>query len=167
MKLAPLDSLNSDFCLLYISRVAPEVTREDVDLLVTKSIARNAVEGITGFLVKAGDHFVQYLEGPRQVVVDCFARMEKDNRHTEVNLVACHRLPRRCFASWEMGYFWGDEDGVEHLHTVFRAWGESDAALIDEAMRIYAAARRTAALVDPLFERPPEQCVLLKRAVTQ
>ncbi|MGI4858008.1 MAG: BLUF domain-containing protein [Janthinobacterium lividum] len=167
MKLVSSDPLHSDFCLLYISRIAPEVTREDVDLLVAKSIARNAVEGITGFLVKAGEHFVQYLEGPRQVVVDCFARMEKDGRHTEVNLVACHRLSHRCFASWEMGYFWGDVDGVEHLHAVFKAWGEGDAALIDEAMRIYEAARRTAAVVDPLFESPPEQCVLLKRMASQ
>ncbi|MGI4856461.1 MAG: BLUF domain-containing protein [Janthinobacterium lividum] len=166
MTLVLSDSPQADFCLLYISRVAPEVTREEVDSLVAKSIARNVVEGITGFLVKAGDHFVQYLEGPRQVVVDCFARMERDNRHTEVNLVACHRIPQRRFSSWDMGYFWGDEDGVEHLSAVFKTWGESDAALIDEAMRIYREARRTAASGGVAIDNPPEQCVLLKRAAS-
>ncbi|MCY0386126.1 BLUF domain-containing protein [Robbsia sp. Bb-Pol-6] len=158
------DSSHSEFCLLYISRMAPGVTRADVDRLVTKSIARNAVEGITGFLIKAGGHFVQYLEGPRQVVVDCFARMEKDRRHTDVSLVACHALPRRCFASWEMGYFWGDENGVEQLESVFKTWHDGDAALIDEAMRIYGKAQQSAMAGDLAVGSPPEYGVLLNRA---
>ncbi|MGI8724923.1 MAG: BLUF domain-containing protein [Methyloceanibacter sp.] len=58
------------------------------DLVLTGILAAarrsNARDGITGALICREDLFLQMLEGPRDVVTATFARILRDDRHTEI-----------------------------------------------------------------------------------
>jgi hypothetical protein len=100
-------------CVLYVSRARASQRRADIDSLILVSMQRNREDGITGFLIRAGGNFIEYLEGTHSCVADCFRRIEGDARHANVSLIACARLCSRQFSSWEMRYFWGDANGTE------------------------------------------------------
>jgi len=130
------------FCVLYVSRARASLRRADIDAIILVSMQRNWADGITGFSIRAGGNFIEYLEGTHSCVADCFRRIERDPRHTNVSLIACARLCSRKFSGWEMRYFWGDANGTDRLEPTFLQFQGGDRALVDEAMRINAAAYR-------------------------
>jgi hypothetical protein len=129
-------------CVLYVSRVRASLRRADIDAIILVSLQRNRADGITGFLIRAGENFIEYLEGTQSCVANCFRRIERDPHHTNVSLIACARLCSRQFSSWEMRYFRGDANGTEQLEPTFFKFQGGDRALIDEAVRINSAAYR-------------------------
>ncbi|MGG5819299.1 BLUF domain-containing protein [Falsiroseomonas sp. HW251] len=74
---------------------------------------RNGRDGITGALICRHDLFMQMLEGPRDKVTSCFARILRDDRHVEVSLLWCGDAARRLFPDWAMredawpSWMWG------------------------------------------------------------
>jgi hypothetical protein len=149
-------------CVVYVSRAQVSLRRADTDAIILASMRRNRTDGITGFLVRAGGNFIEYLEGTHSCVADCFRRIERDPRHTNVSLIACARLCSRQFSGWEMRYFWGDANGTERLEPTFLEFQGGDRALIDEAMRINAAAYRPKRAANLGIEVAPVT-VLLRR----
>jgi hypothetical protein len=80
--------------------------------MVKAAQRRNLTDGITGFLVVAGDHFVQIIEGSDAAVQACFLRIEQDSRHVAVTIKAYLRIRRRRFDGWSMGLFTGKPNDV-------------------------------------------------------
>ncbi len=65
--------------------------------------ARNGSEGVGGFLVLTRTHFVQLLEGERNIVMATYQRIVRDPRHTQCTLVDISPVRFRQFEAWAMG----------------------------------------------------------------
>lgn len=62
----------------------------------------NARDGITGALICREDVFLQWLEGPEDAIAATFARIERDDRHTEIRCFFSDPLDQRVFPDWAM-----------------------------------------------------------------
>ncbi len=81
-----------------------EVT-ESVSQILRTSQRNNAAVGVSGALMFTDGLFAQILEGPRAAVEAVFDRIQLDDRHAEVRLLAFEPVERRSFARWSMAYF--------------------------------------------------------------
>lgn len=62
----------------------------------------NARLNITGALICREDLFLQWLEGPDDAVTDLFARISRDQAHTDVTILSEGHTPERLFPDWAM-----------------------------------------------------------------
>ena len=83
------------------------------DILGT-SRRNNARDGISGALMFSGGCFVQALEGPQDAVETTFERIQCDERHTEITVLAAGPIAERDFADWSMA-FHGDPSANDAL----------------------------------------------------
>jgi hypothetical protein len=87
----------------------------DRDIL-RSALLNNAAQGITGYLWRTGDQFVQALHGPADAVDALYRRLTEDARHNDLDLLL--RAPTAAespFENWSMGYdhFIDAEFGLE------------------------------------------------------
>lgn len=153
------------FGAAYISKASGFVRTTQIAAIVAESRRRNANDALSGFLIKAGQNFLQYLEGPRAEVVACLRRIESDPRHYDMRILALGATHTRRFSDWSMGYFVGDVGGCERFERSLTTWHGSDRSLLEEVWRIAAAAQTGSASVErpELVVGPFE--VLLRRRV--
>ncbi|QXQ06138.1 BLUF domain-containing protein [Sphingosinicellaceae bacterium] len=72
--------------------------------ILAKSQANNQRVGVTGALMFNRGCFAQVLEGGRDAVEAVFERIQQDERHGDVSLLAFDAVPSRAFANWSMGF---------------------------------------------------------------
>jgi blue light- and temperature-responsive anti-repressor len=94
--------------LVYTSRNlltgAEEVRAAAVAEILATSQKNNARVGVSGALLFNGGSFAQVLEGPRPVVERTFERIQRDPRHSDVNVLQCEPVAKRGFANWSMAF---------------------------------------------------------------
>ncbi|MDB5590914.1 BLUF domain-containing protein [Enterovirga sp.] len=94
--------------LVYYSRnkVAgePGALEAAINGILAKSRANNAKAGVTGALMFNSGCFAQVLEGPREAVEEVFERIQQDERHGDVSLLAFGPAEARSFENWSMGF---------------------------------------------------------------
>jgi hypothetical protein len=73
----------------------------------------NPSKDITGVLLHSKNHFLQYLEGSKDEIVDLYEKIKTDERHTEVELKNLDAIEDKIFPSWHMGYRDIDTDLIE------------------------------------------------------
>jgi len=78
--------------------------KANVEEILAKSRHNNERDGITGALLFNGGCFAQVLEGPLKKVEAAFERIQQDERHGEVSLLALDPIEARAFPNWAMGY---------------------------------------------------------------
>jgi hypothetical protein len=83
----------------------------NVEVILAKSRANNARDGITGALMFNAGCFAQVLEGPLDQVEATFERIQQDERHGEVSLLALEPIETRSFPNWAMGFVGLSEEG--------------------------------------------------------
>ncbi|MGV6826790.1 MAG: BLUF domain-containing protein [bacterium] len=89
--------------LIYKSEATSEVvSNETISSLLEFAKSANAENDITGALVLSGRDFLQYLEGPPAQVNQLYARILKDPRHQNVQLVSYDLTCGRRFQDWDM-----------------------------------------------------------------
>jgi hypothetical protein len=88
---------------LYASRATQSPVSKLTTSILKTSRDNNPPKGITGFLCVSGDIFIQVLEGGRDEVCELFNRIIRDERHTNVRLLAYEEIRQRKFGSWTMG----------------------------------------------------------------
>ncbi|MCK9514532.1 MAG: BLUF domain-containing protein [Ottowia sp.] len=88
--------------LLYASRTvdAPERT---VAQILAAARDKNLRRGVTGVLVCGGPAFLHVLEGNRRAVSDLYGQIQRDPRHTEVELLSLQDIGERRFGAWALG----------------------------------------------------------------
>lgn len=98
-------SAGTTFRLMYRSRdrVSPENRREEFGNIFSQARSDNQKRHITGALLLSDERFVQVLEGDESAVRSLYAAIERDPRHTDVELLSAERVPERLFARWSMG----------------------------------------------------------------
>lgn len=77
---------------------------EDVRKILLTSIHQNRMSAITGFLVMGEGRFLQVLEGPLAEVEATFERIRRDERHTDLVVIAQGPGERRMFRDWNMAH---------------------------------------------------------------
>jgi hypothetical protein len=89
---------------LYASRARTALTPSMIEDILDKSRTKNPSSGITGILCYSGDIFIQVLEGGRDEVCELYNAIVRDDRHTQVRLLAFEEIRERKFCNWTMGH---------------------------------------------------------------
>ena len=99
------------FYLLYISTAVKPMNYDDFSALLQQCRDSNNKRGITGMLLYQNGTFMQMIEGEKQVVLDLYDKILKDDRHTGVHTVLTGDIKARNFEDWSMGFFNMDKAG--------------------------------------------------------
>jgi hypothetical protein len=138
--------------LIYVSAATRLLDDAALAALLEESRARNAEDAITGMLLYNEGSFMQVLEGPPDAVRACYARIQRDERHTRVTTVLEDVGRARDFAAWSMGFLNGADLRPEELagFTHFLSRGVTPAdlppAAADPANQVRAGTAREALL---------------------
>ena len=97
--------------MLYISTAVKPMNYDDFSALLRQCRDSNNKRGITGMLLYQNGTFMQILEGEKQVVLDLYDEILKDDRHTGVHTVLTGDIEARNFEDWSMGFFNMDKAG--------------------------------------------------------
>lgn len=88
--------------LLYASRaVNPDPAA--IEAILAQSRQHNPATGITGVLCYGNGIFLQAIEGGRSVVSALYGHIQRDTRHTDVELLMFEEISERRFGGWTMG----------------------------------------------------------------
>ena len=108
--------------LTYTSLARLDLQVSDLEDIHRAARELNAIDGITGLLVFNGTHFLQIVEGARDVIDDLLERLKRDSRHTGLEVRDQHRVTQRSFPDWSMelvrvkaGYFEARDTIAERL----------------------------------------------------
>lgn len=95
--------------IAYVSAARDPLVPQLLADILDVSARNNARDGITGVLMYHDRTFFQILEGARDAVKSCYARICMDNRHSGVCLMWEHDVESRVFSDWAMGYAGPDQ----------------------------------------------------------
>ena len=88
--------------LLYASRaVNPDPAA--IEAILVQSRQHNPASGITGVLCYGNGIFLQAIEGGRSAVSALYGHIQRDARHTDVELLMFEEISERRFGGWTMG----------------------------------------------------------------
>jgi len=106
---------NTMYRLVYYSRnhIAHNeaMFASNVEEILAKSRINNQRDEITGALLFNAGCFAQVLEGPLGKVEATFERIQQDERHGDVALLALDPIDHRSFPNWAMGFI-----GTSDIH---------------------------------------------------
>lgn len=92
--------------MTYMSRFARPLSRDEIDQIGAHAVQRNAQDGITGVLLTLGSVFFQIFEGDDDPIDDLYARVLRDDRHTDVVCLQTEPdVSNRLFPDWSMNVF--------------------------------------------------------------
>lgn len=94
------------YFLTYMSRATAHTSEVEMQGILEKARRRNAEVDITGLLLLRSGTFFQLLEGKRHDVLATFARIARDTRHRQIDVLFEFEEEGapRCFPQWQMGY---------------------------------------------------------------
>ena len=90
--------------LLYASRAVGKIDCAAVQNIMHKAHAYNPQNGVTGILCHSDKIYMQVLEGGRDAINALYARILRDERHTDVVLLHYEEISERRYAGWTMGH---------------------------------------------------------------
>ena len=90
----------------------------EVEAILAASRRNNQVAGVTGALMFNAGCFAQVLEGERDVVEATFERIQQDERHGDVSLLAFEPVASRAFGDWSMGFVGTSRDDAATFASV-------------------------------------------------
>ena len=79
--------------------------------LLTEARRINTSRDITGLLLHRDRSFYQVMEGAEDIVRETFDSIEKDERHTAIDVLFEGEVDEREFPDWQMGFL--NLDGVD------------------------------------------------------
>ena len=108
-----MSKTNSDrlFHLGYVSTETGDLGSSGMVELLTEARRINTSRDITGLLLHRDRSFYQVLEGAEDVVRQTFDSIEKDERHTAIDVLFEGDVDEREFPDWQMGFL--NLDGVD------------------------------------------------------
>lgn len=96
--------MNEITSIVYLSRAGEEfhsrAARQQLKIYVQNE---NVKHNITGLLIYCEGVFLQIIEGPAATIDALYARISKDTRHAELDLIARSESAGRLFGKWSMG----------------------------------------------------------------
>jgi hypothetical protein len=129
---------NDLYRLVYYSRNTLSDEAEALPTAITsilaKSQANNERVGVTGALMFNSGCFAQVLEGSRLSVEEVFERIQQDERHGDVSLLAFDPASSRSFANWSMGFVGSSADDAARYGSLSQGSGFDPARMTGEAL---------------------------------
>ena len=98
------------------------------DILHT-SESYNESHGITGILLASNTHYLQALEGNYEDVNKAFMRIVRDERHTDIRLVAFSVIDARLFGGWGMRGIGAFDFNTDIERQLMNKYGEEDGGI--------------------------------------
>jgi hypothetical protein len=92
-------------CLIYESRAAKPPSEDELSALVTAARVRNSSLGVTGMLLYDKGRFLQTLEGPVEGLDQVWASIQRDERHTGIEVLTQHLVGARLFSQWDLLHY--------------------------------------------------------------
>jgi Sensors of blue-light using FAD len=90
--------------IAYVSALRSEVSRGELDTMLSTWRRNNAQRAITGFILVHRDSVFQVLEGFPDVVQALYATISHDLRHHFVAKLIDEPIMQRSFGDWSMGH---------------------------------------------------------------
>jgi Sensors of blue-light using FAD len=103
------------YSLTYISSGRALFSRQQLDQLAAQSSADNALLRITGMLLYKDGSFMQILEGEQENVINLYAKITLDPRHSGVVTMLQGEVLKREFPRWSMGFQYLDRLASSNL----------------------------------------------------
>lgn len=129
---------NDLYRLVYYSRNAitgdAEAVAREITAILAKSQANNERVGVTGALMFNSGCFAQVLEGSQSAVEEVFERIQQDERHGDVSLLAFDPAPERAFENWSMGFVGSSVDDAARYSALAQDSGFDPARMTGEAL---------------------------------
>ncbi|SHF93451.1 Sensors of blue-light using FAD [Loktanella atrilutea] len=97
--------------IAYVSTSNTALVESILSDILNVSERCNTRDDISGVLMYHDRLFFQVLEGYKDLVVNCYARILRDPRHSSISLMWEGEAETRAFASWAMGYAGPDQIG--------------------------------------------------------
>jgi hypothetical protein len=94
--------MKSLISLIYASRSTESFHEHEIPDLLQQVRIANAKQEITGMLLYICGSFLQVLEGQPEMVDAVFSRIQRDQRHAQLRLIARESIPERAFEGWTM-----------------------------------------------------------------
>lgn len=88
--------------LIYLSRPVGPPSAALTESILRQAHAWNAQNDISGVLCEGQGVYLQVLEGERGAVTRLYARIFKDPRHADLELLHCESITERRYAGWSM-----------------------------------------------------------------
>ena len=135
--------------LAYCSRPV-SFSFDQIDEILAQSRRNNPPAGLTGALIYDNRTFLQWLEGGVDPIRDVFARISRDERHTDVRLLTVRKLNGRWFPDWSMTAVVTQDQELRALklkpHLSLNrfdpfGWSDEDAATFMHALSDYLTRR--------------------------
>ncbi len=89
--------------LVYSSTRNSSCSDGEIRKILASCEKNNPAQNITGVLLHSGNHFIQYLEGDKDVI-KLYDLIKTDPRHSHVILMSYGPIRERIFPSWHMAY---------------------------------------------------------------
>jgi len=96
--------------LIYASSAIRPLDARELEDILAVARRNNAHLGITGMLLYRNGNFIQLLEGPKDTVLELFATIKADPRHSSVTLLDERSVDKPALSDWSMGFCEVGED---------------------------------------------------------
>jgi hypothetical protein len=107
--------------VLYVSVADMDLETDAVHDIVSHSQRRNLANGITGIMLYNGSNFLQLIEGEDAIIDACYARIQRDTRHSGVATLREDIITVREFPAWAMRYSLVEQPAENTLNAVREA----------------------------------------------
>lgn len=91
------------FQVIYVSTATAPLAPEELKTLSTRARARNAAQGLTGFLFHQPPRFYGVLEGPERKVLARMEAIVTDPRHRGLTVLREERVAEARYRNWAFG----------------------------------------------------------------
>jgi FAD-dependent sensor of blue light len=91
----------------------PTEVEVEVHKILEQSRRNNSLVGVTGTLIFNSGIFAQVLEGARADLESTFERIQRDERHGDVQVLSFGAVQSRSFASWSMAFVGRSREGQQ------------------------------------------------------
>lgn len=101
--------------LLYVSKAASTLCRNDIDDILNVATQFNHSKGISGMLSFSGHYFIQCIEGNRSSINQLYNSINRDNRHQDLEILLYQESGKRLFPQWSME--WIPIEAIQNILT--------------------------------------------------
>ncbi|WP_283809264.1 BLUF domain-containing protein [Nitrobacter winogradskyi] len=102
--------------------------------ILPASRKNNSEVGVTAALMFNPGCFAQLLEGPQDAVEGVFERIQQDERHGDVSLLAFEPVEKRAIENWSMGFVGAPVADAARYGTMAEESGFDSARMIADAL---------------------------------
>ena len=90
--------------LIYLSKARPSLRDDALYDMLAAARDHNREASITGLLIHQDQLCLQVIEGEEAAVRDCYARIRRDWRHENCQVIFHDDVPGRMFTGWPLAY---------------------------------------------------------------